>query len=89
MPPSHGGSHGFESRPVHHLRCVGFGVVGMSLRNFLIGLIFVLMGMVVMLVFSVESGWSSAEVVKWLGVVLLIGGPLLFWEILPLGTEPV
>jgi hypothetical protein len=85
MPPSHGGSPGFKSPPVHQLRCVGVGFEVMRLRRFLLGLLVTGAGMGLLLLFSGGHGLPESDGGKWLGVGLMIGGPVVFWELLPPG----
>lgn len=59
----------------------------MNLRTFIMGLLFVPLGVFLMLFFSMPSTSQMATVFTWLGVALMIGGPLFFWEILPVWTE--
>jgi len=59
----------------------------MNLRTFIMGLIFVPIGIFLMLFFSVIDNFQMSNVFKWLGVALMIGGPLLFWEIIPVWNE--
>ncbi len=59
------------------------GVEVMRLRRFLLGLLVTGVGMGLMLLFSGGRGLPESDGGKWLGVVLLIGGPVVFWELLP------
>ena len=59
----------------------------MNRRFFLIGLLLVLIGAVLLLYFSITVHPYSM-VLKWLGVVVMIGGPFLCWEVLPDLVKP-
>jgi hypothetical protein len=59
----------------------------MNLRTFIMGLLFESIGVFVLLYFSMMANFQSSNVLQWLGVALMMGGPLVFWEILPLWTE--
>jgi hypothetical protein len=57
----------------------------MRLKRFLLGLLTTGAGMALILLFSGGHGLPESDSGKWLGVVLLIGGPVVFWELLPPG----
>ena len=59
----------------------------MNRRTFIAGLLFVPVGLLLMLLFSVLDAFQLSSGLKWLGVALMIGGPLVFWEILPAWTD--
>jgi len=51
------------------------------------GLLFESIGIFLLLYFSMMANFQRSNVFQWLGVALMMGGPLVFWEILPLWTE--
>ena len=59
----------------------------MKLKDFLMGLIFVPFGIIIMLFFSFYDDSTSNILLSWVGVALMIGGPLLFWELIPMWKE--
>ena len=59
----------------------------MKLKDFLLGLIFVLVGILIMLFFSFYDDSTLNIILRWVGVALMIGGPLLFWELIPMWKE--
>ncbi len=59
----------------------------MNRRTFITGLLFVPLGVFFMLLFSMMDAFQLSTGLKWLGVALMIGGPFVFWEILPAWTD--
>ena len=56
----------------------------MNRRDFFIGLILTSIGMFLILFFDTIEDLRTSTAFKWLGVALMIGGPLAFWEIISL-----
>jgi hypothetical protein len=59
----------------------------LKLKDFILGLIFVPVGILIMLFFSFYDDSTIYRVLRWIGVALMIGGPLLFWELIPMWKE--
>ena len=58
----------------------------MNFKDLLKGFIFESIGVFLMLFFRLENN-TPFSLIKWLGIVIMIGGPLVFWEILPFLNE--